>query len=71
MKSYLELLLYFRGDDYYLLQKYSQQWSEFIDVTDINEIEDGDHLKVVPVPSTRKKVGINDLKLFCINITLY
>ena len=38
----------------YILQRYSHVWSEFVDVTDIHEIIDSDHLKVVPLPSTMK-----------------
>lgn len=34
----------------YLLQRWSKEWSEFIDVIDMIEIDNGDHLKVVPVP---------------------
>ena len=39
----------------YLLQRYSKQWSQFIDVEGILDIENGDHLKVVPLPRALKK----------------
>ena len=41
-------------DGVHLLQRYSKEWSQFADVTDIIEIESGDHLKVVPIPAIKK-----------------
>lgn len=38
-----------RGPEY-LLQRYSREWKDFVDVIDVIEIGDGDHLRVVPVP---------------------
>jgi hypothetical protein len=43
------------GSSVYLLQRYSQEWSQFIDVEGILDIEGGAHLKVVPLPSIVKK----------------
>ena len=41
-------------DGVHLLQRYSKEWSQFVDVQDIVEIESGDHLKVVPIPAIKK-----------------
>ena len=54
------------GDDEhtYILQRFSKEWGEFVDVIDTADIEKGDHLKVVPLPrsvqadSTQQKVSI-------------
>ena len=35
----------------YLLQRYSKEWNEFVDVIDVLEIDDKDHLKAVPIPA--------------------
>ena len=34
----------------FLLQRYSTEWREFVDVIHAIEIDDKDHLKVVPLP---------------------
>ena len=41
-------------DGVFLLQRYSKEWCDFVDVLDIIEIDDGDHLKVVPLPVVNK-----------------
>ena len=40
------------GDDEhtYILQRFSKECGEFVDVIDTADIEKGDHLKVVPLP---------------------
>ena len=35
----------------YLLQRWSQEWNSFVDVQDVDEVKDHDHLRVVPKPS--------------------
>ena len=35
----------------YLLQRYSTEWQEFVDVIDVIEIDNRDHLKAVPIPA--------------------
>ena len=35
----------------YLLQRYSMEWQEFVDVVDAIEIGNKDHLKAVPIPA--------------------
>ena len=32
----------------YILQNYSSEWDEFLDVTDVNKIQDRDKLRVIP-----------------------
>ena len=41
-----------RGDPEatYILQRFSKVWGEFIDVIHLIEIDNGDHLKAVPLP---------------------
>lgn len=34
----------------YILQRFSREWGEFVDVLDLVEIDNGDHLKAVPLP---------------------
>ena len=46
----------------YLLQRYSTEWQEFIDVLDVIEVDDKDHLKAVPIPAMSPiKVHLIDL----------
>lgn len=35
----------------YLLQRYSTEWQEFVDVIDVIEIDNKDYLKAVPIPA--------------------
>lgn len=37
--------------DIYFLQRWSQKWSTFVDIADIEEIQSGDRLTVVAKPS--------------------
>ena len=39
-----------RGNNYYLVQKWSKKWNDFVDLLDLNEVEDGDKLTVIPKP---------------------
>ena len=53
-----------------LLQRYSREWSEFIDVEKLCELENGDLLKVVPLPKLDKpkvvyKLDISSLSWLC------
>ena len=34
----------------YILQRFSREWGEFVDVIHLVEIDNGDHLKAVPLP---------------------
>ena len=39
------------GEKPYLLQRFSTEWDMFVDVIDVIEIDDRDHLKAVPLPA--------------------
>ena len=41
----------------YILQRFSREWGEFVDVIDLVEIDSGDHLKAVPLP---RSVALKD-----------
>ena len=48
-----------RAEATYILQRFSREWGEFVDVIDLVEIDNGDHLKAVPLPvlkDSREKV---------------
>lgn len=53
----------------HLLQRYSKEWQEFVDVIDVIEIDRGDHLRVVPVPKSSavpsKEKQVSILYIFC------
>ena len=48
----------------YLLQRYSTEWQEFVDVLDVIEIDNKDHLKAVPIPI------MSPIKVHIFNINL-
>lgn len=47
----------------YLLQRYSKEWQQFVDVIDTIEIDDKDHLMVVPLPGLSPE-KVNTLIIF-------
>ena len=38
------------GNNYYIVQKYSDRWGEYIDLLDLKDVKDGDKLTVIPKP---------------------
>lgn len=47
-----------RGNNYYLVQKWSTKWNDFVDLLDLNEVEDGDKLTAIPRPAVVSKSAV-------------
>ena len=45
------------ADSEYVLQKWSQKWGVYIDVTKLEEVEDGDKLTAIPKPTRAYSVS--------------
>ena len=42
----------------YLLQKWSRKWGAYVDVTQLEEVEDGDKLTAIPKPTGDNSVSL-------------